>query len=63
MDGGLIITLTSVAMFVGCFVLGLVPILFRLSEVSSVLIFPLFFSCISVCFPDCSVTLIETVTD
>lgn len=43
MDGGLIITLTSVAMFVGCFVLGLVPILFRLSEVSSVLIFPLFF--------------------
>ncbi|XP_008320453.1 zinc transporter ZIP9 [Cynoglossus semilaevis] len=34
MDGGLIITLTSVAMFVGCFVLGLVPILFRLSEKS-----------------------------
>ncbi|XP_059215470.1 zinc transporter ZIP9 [Centropristis striata] len=34
MDGGLIITLVSVAMFVGCFVLGFIPLLFRLSEKS-----------------------------
>lgn len=34
MDGGLIITLISVAMFVGCFLLGFIPLLFSLSEVS-----------------------------
>nr|XP_046258359.1 zinc transporter ZIP9 [Scatophagus argus] len=34
MDGGLIITFVSVAMFVGCFVLGFIPLLFRLSEKS-----------------------------
>ncbi|XP_077468670.1 zinc transporter ZIP9 isoform X1 [Stigmatopora argus] len=32
MDGGLSITLISVAMFVGCFLLGFIPLLFRLSE-------------------------------
>ncbi|XP_041803788.1 zinc transporter ZIP9 [Chelmon rostratus] len=34
MDGGLTITLISVAMFVGCFLLGFIPLLFRLSEKS-----------------------------
>nr|XP_040034303.1 zinc transporter ZIP9 [Gasterosteus aculeatus aculeatus] len=34
MDGGLTITFISVAMFVGCFVLGFIPLLFRLSEKS-----------------------------
>lgn len=34
MDGGLIITFISVAMFVGSFLLGFIPLLFRLSEVS-----------------------------
>lgn len=34
MDGGLTITLISVAMFVGCFILGFIPLLFRLSEKS-----------------------------
>ncbi|XP_074502603.1 zinc transporter ZIP9 [Sebastes fasciatus] len=34
MDGGLTITLLSVAMFVGCYVLGFIPLLFRLSEKS-----------------------------
>uniref|UniRef100_A0A8C2ZHK2 Zinc transporter ZIP9 n=1 Tax=Cyclopterus lumpus TaxID=8103 RepID=A0A8C2ZHK2_CYCLU len=34
MDGGLTITLISVAMFVGCFALGFIPLLFRLSEKS-----------------------------
>ncbi|XP_019945449.1 zinc transporter ZIP9 [Paralichthys olivaceus] len=34
MEGGLIITLISVAMFVGCFLLGFIPLLFRLSEKS-----------------------------
>ncbi|CAG09499.1 unnamed protein product [Tetraodon nigroviridis] len=32
MDGGLAVTLVSVAMFVGCFLLGFTPLLFRLSE-------------------------------
>uniref|UniRef100_A0A8D3AAA4 Zinc transporter ZIP9 n=1 Tax=Scophthalmus maximus TaxID=52904 RepID=A0A8D3AAA4_SCOMX len=32
MDEGLIITFISVAMFVGCFVLGFIPLLFGLSE-------------------------------
>ncbi|XP_057705215.1 zinc transporter ZIP9 isoform X2 [Corythoichthys intestinalis] len=32
MDGGLSITLYSVAMFIGCFLLGFIPLLFRLSE-------------------------------
>lgn len=32
MDGGLTITLISVAMFVGCFALGFIPLLFRLSQ-------------------------------
>ncbi|XP_077350574.1 zinc transporter ZIP9 [Festucalex cinctus] len=32
MDGGWSITLISVAMFVGCFLLGFIPLLFRLSE-------------------------------
>lgn len=32
MDGGLTITFISVAMFVGCFLLGFIPLLFRLSE-------------------------------
>lgn len=35
MDGGLAITVISVAMFVGCFLLGFIPLLFRLSEVSA----------------------------
>ncbi|XP_029962239.1 zinc transporter ZIP9 [Salarias fasciatus] len=34
MDGGLAITLISVAMFVGSFLLGFIPLLFRLSEKS-----------------------------
>uniref|UniRef100_A0A3B4GRY3 Zinc transporter ZIP9 n=1 Tax=Pundamilia nyererei TaxID=303518 RepID=A0A3B4GRY3_9CICH len=34
MDGGLIITFISVAMFVGSFLLGFIPLLFRLSEKS-----------------------------
>ncbi|XP_026166049.1 zinc transporter ZIP9 [Mastacembelus armatus] len=34
MDGGLTITFISVAMFVGCFILGFVPLLFTLSEKS-----------------------------
>ncbi|XP_038593800.1 zinc transporter ZIP9 [Micropterus salmoides] len=34
MDGGLIITLISVAMFVGSFLLGFIPLLFTLSEKS-----------------------------
>ena len=34
MDGGLTITFISVAMFVGTFVLGFIPLLFRLNEVS-----------------------------
>ncbi|XP_034753433.1 zinc transporter ZIP9 isoform X1 [Etheostoma cragini] len=34
MDGGLTITLISVAMFVGSFALGFIPLLFRLSEKS-----------------------------
>lgn len=34
MDGGLAVTLVSIAMFVGCFLLGFIPLLFRLSEVS-----------------------------
>lgn len=34
MDGGLIITLISVAMFVGSFLLGFIPLLFRLSQKS-----------------------------
>ncbi|KAF1375886.1 hypothetical protein PFLUV_G00224840 [Perca fluviatilis] len=34
MDGGLTITFISVAMFVGCFALGFIPLLFRLSEKS-----------------------------
>lgn len=32
MDGGLTITLISVAMFIGCFALGFIPLLFRLSQ-------------------------------
>lgn len=32
MDGGLAVTLVSIAMFVGCFLLGFIPLLFRLSE-------------------------------
>nr|XP_057915223.1 zinc transporter ZIP9 [Doryrhamphus excisus] len=32
MDGGLSITLISVAMFVGCFLLGFIPLLFQLSQ-------------------------------
>nr|XP_020454403.1 zinc transporter ZIP9-like [Monopterus albus] len=32
MDGGLAVTLLSVAMFVGCFLLGFIPLLFTLSE-------------------------------
>lgn len=32
MDGGLTITLISVAMFLGCFILGFIPLLFRLSQ-------------------------------
>lgn len=35
MDGGLAITVISIAMFVGCFLLGFIPLLFRLSEVSA----------------------------
>lgn len=35
MDGGLAVTLVSIAMFVGCFLLGFIPLLFRLSEVSA----------------------------
>ncbi|XP_060943707.1 zinc transporter ZIP9 [Limanda limanda] len=38
MEGGLIITFISVAMFVGCFLLGFIPLLFRLSEKSLQLI-------------------------
>ncbi|XP_076017065.1 zinc transporter ZIP9 [Genypterus blacodes] len=34
MDGGLCVTIMSVAMFVGCFVLGFIPLLFRLNEKS-----------------------------
>lgn len=34
MDGGLAVTLVSVAMFLGCFLLGFTPLLFRLSGVS-----------------------------
>ncbi|KAG7230004.1 hypothetical protein INR49_009724, partial [Caranx melampygus] len=34
MDGGLAVTFISVAMFVGCFFLGFIPLLFRLSEKS-----------------------------
>ncbi|XP_036980851.1 zinc transporter ZIP9 [Acanthopagrus latus] len=34
MDGGLIITFISVAMFLGCFFLGFIPLLFRFSEKS-----------------------------
>lgn len=34
MDGGVTVTLISVAMFLGCFFLGFTPLLFRLSEVS-----------------------------
>ncbi|XP_037321528.2 zinc transporter ZIP9 [Pungitius pungitius] len=34
MDGGLTVTFISVAMFVGCFVLGFIPLLFKLSEKS-----------------------------
>ncbi|XP_023281516.1 zinc transporter ZIP9-like [Seriola lalandi dorsalis] len=34
MDGGLAVTFISVAMFVGCFLLGFIPLLFRLSEKS-----------------------------
>lgn len=37
MDGGLIITFISVAMFVGSFLLGFIPLLFQLSEVSDFL--------------------------
>lgn len=33
MDGGVTVTLISVAMFVGCLLLGFIPLLFRLSEV------------------------------
>lgn len=32
MDGGLTITLISVAMFLGCFILGFIPLLFSLSQ-------------------------------
>ncbi|XP_020777157.1 zinc transporter ZIP9 [Boleophthalmus pectinirostris] len=32
MDGGLTITLISVAMFLGCFILGFIPLLFTLSQ-------------------------------
>lgn len=35
MDGWLAVTLVSVAMFVGCFLVGFIPLLFRLSEVSA----------------------------
>ncbi|XP_068424334.1 zinc transporter ZIP9 [Clinocottus analis] len=38
MDGGLTVTLISVAMFVGCFALGFPPLLFRLSEKSLLLV-------------------------
>ncbi|XP_031158042.1 zinc transporter ZIP9 isoform X2 [Sander lucioperca] len=34
MDGGLTVTFISVAMFVGCFAFGFIPLLFRLSEKS-----------------------------
>uniref|UniRef100_UPI0037E72C12 zinc transporter ZIP9 isoform X2 n=1 Tax=Semicossyphus pulcher TaxID=241346 RepID=UPI0037E72C12 len=34
MEGGLTITFISVAMFLGCFLLGFIPLLFRLSEKS-----------------------------
>lgn len=34
MDGGLTITFISVAMFIGCFLLGFIPLLFKLSEKS-----------------------------
>uniref|UniRef100_A0A673A0M5 Zinc transporter ZIP9 n=1 Tax=Sphaeramia orbicularis TaxID=375764 RepID=A0A673A0M5_9TELE len=37
MDGGLTITLISVAMFIGCFLLGFIPLLFRLSEYITIL--------------------------
>lgn len=39
MDGGLTITFISVAMFVGSFFLGFIPLLFRLSEVSCSLLY------------------------
>lgn len=35
MEGWLAVTLVSIAMFVGCFLLGFIPLLFRLSEVSA----------------------------
>jgi len=38
MDEGLTVTFISVAMFVGSFLLGFIPLLFRLSEVSRFLI-------------------------
>lgn len=34
MDGGITITLISVAMFLGCFILGFIPLLFKLSQTS-----------------------------
>lgn len=41
MDGGLVVTVTSVLMFAGCFLVGLVPLLFGLSEVCDVISFEL----------------------
>lgn len=40
MDGGLTVTFISVAMFLGCFLLGFTPLLFRLSEVSVLFFHP-----------------------
>lgn len=38
MDGGIAIVCLSVAMFVGCFIIGLIPLMIKLSEVSIVIL-------------------------
>lgn len=43
MDGGVAVTFISVAMFLGCFLLGFTPLLFRLSEVRAFSFFFFFF--------------------
>lgn len=44
MDGALAVILISVAMFVGCFLLGLIPLLVNFSQVRTNLLYFIFLS-------------------
>uniref|UniRef100_A0A673A2F7 Zinc transporter ZIP9 n=1 Tax=Sphaeramia orbicularis TaxID=375764 RepID=A0A673A2F7_9TELE len=64
MDGGLTITLISVAMFIGCFLLGFIPLLFRLSEYITILGAGLLCgTALSIIIPEGVGLIVESLTD